>query len=243
MPNHITNELTAPAHVLAALAGPTELVDFEQIIPMPEVLKGEPSMHTIDWARVAMGVVNLKTLQVATPDPLAAFQRGAYGAASQRLEQHNLLRLMTEGPFPKDFRAEEFEQLLRCMRAIKETGYPSWYDWSVQNWGTKWNAYDINQLSPTCVRFDTAWSPPLQVIATLAQRFPTETVRIRWADEDFGSNVGDITLRDNKVLAGGRLTDGSPEAKELALELKHGGELPDYLQRVNGEIVYVEEDE
>ncbi len=36
MPNHITNRIFAPQHVIAALVGPKEFVDFNQIIPAPK---------------------------------------------------------------------------------------------------------------------------------------------------------------------------------------------------------------
>ena len=48
-------------------------------------------------------------------------------------------------------------------------GYDSWYEWSVDNWGTKW---DIGEVDEDCMvkspdgksvsfSFDTAWAPPL----------------------------------------------------------------------------------
>jgi len=45
-----------------------------------------------------------------------------------------------------------------------------WYDWRVQNWGTKWDAGDgrFND-DQTAFTFDTAWSPPLPIIKKLAE--------------------------------------------------------------------------
>lgn len=45
-----------------------------------------------------------------------------------------------------------------------------WYDWRVENWGTKWNGYDgtISDDGSTFT-FDTAWSPPLPIIKKLAE--------------------------------------------------------------------------
>jgi len=45
-----------------------------------------------------------------------------------------------------------------------------WYDWCIQNWGTKWRGYDgrFND-DQTAFSFDTAWSPPLPVIKKLAE--------------------------------------------------------------------------
>lgn len=28
---------------------------------------------------------------------------------------------------------------------IKKYGYADWYDWSIANWGTKWNAYNFDE--------------------------------------------------------------------------------------------------
>ena len=45
-----------------------------------------------------------------------------------------------------------------------------WYDWCIQNWGTKWSGYDgrFND-EQTAFSFDTAWSPPLPIIKKLAE--------------------------------------------------------------------------
>lgn len=38
-----------------------------------------------------------------------------------------------------------------------------WYRWNIDNWGTKWNAYDVEIYEDTIV-FYTAWAPPVQKI-------------------------------------------------------------------------------
>ena len=50
---------------------------------------------------------------------------------------------------------------------------PNWYDWRLQNWGTKWDVYethctriDANTLQLT---FYTAWSPPIFVYDKLVE--------------------------------------------------------------------------
>ena len=50
--------------------------------------------------------------------------------------------------------------------------YPlNWYDWSIENWGTKWNSECV-EIDGEDIRFETAWSPCLPVIEALAERFP-----------------------------------------------------------------------
>jgi hypothetical protein len=51
----------------------------------------------------------------------------------------------------------------------------AWWDWRVQNWGTKWDigweSYqdkaELNRNNAMCVNFQSAWSPPLEAYATL----------------------------------------------------------------------------
>ena len=50
--------------------------------------------------------------------------------------------------------------------------YPlNWYDWSNENWGTKWNADDV-LIDGDTIHFQTAWSSCDPVIAALARQFP-----------------------------------------------------------------------
>jgi hypothetical protein len=52
----------------------------------------------------------------------------------------------------------------------------NWYDWSVKNWGTKWNAcyVDVTFESDDEVhyQFETAWDYPHPIIRELRRKFP-----------------------------------------------------------------------
>ena len=52
---------------------------------------------------------------------------------------------------------------------------PNWYDWSVENWGTKWNSVDavVERISDTEIDyfFLTAWCPPVEIYLALVNRF------------------------------------------------------------------------
>ena len=72
-------------------------------------------------------------------------------------------------------------------------GKSNWYDWSLFNWGTKWNAYSSHLYSDNnTIEFDTAWSCPLPVLDKLAELCYEHKVSFtgKWADEDTGHNVG-----------------------------------------------------
>lgn len=75
-------------------------------------------------------------------------------------------------------------------RLIPETeNDPNWYEWRLQNWGTKWNAYEPFCYGDDFMQFDTAWSYPEQVVRALAKAVP-EDWTWAYADEDLGYNCG-----------------------------------------------------
>jgi hypothetical protein len=102
-----------------------------------------------------------------------------------------------------------------------EPGVICWYTWNVSAWGTKWNAYDA-KVGETTVQFDTAWSHPVPVVAALALRFPDVTLRVRYADEDLGYNLGEYTLKGSEVISRTALVEGSDEANDFAAMIKYG---------------------
>jgi hypothetical protein len=80
---------------------------------------------------------------------------------------------------------------------LNKIGYFNWYDWSNKCWGTKWNAYDVVR-SEDRVQFDTAWGCPYPVIEALSEKFPYETIKVLYADEDIGSNCGAFIIKNGE---------------------------------------------
>ena len=73
---------------------------------------------------------------------------------------------------------------------FKSTGITDqrWYDWRVQNWDTKWDAYDVavTDDDPECleIEFNTAWSPPEAVCNKIREDFPD--LAISWFYDEPG---------------------------------------------------------
>jgi hypothetical protein len=71
--------------------------------------------------------------------------------------------------------------------SLKEEG---WYEWSVENWGTKWNAdaqdWSITEdLSEVSFWFDSAWSPPIQLYNFMTENTDFD-VRAEYEEEGMG---------------------------------------------------------
>ena len=66
-----------------------------------------------------------------------------------------------------------------------------WYDWRLQNWDTKWDAYDVEVTDddPECteIEFNTAWSPPEAICHALREQYPD--VSISWFYDEPGCEI------------------------------------------------------
>lgn len=103
---------------------------------------------------------------------------------------------------------------------LHEPGIVCWYSWNVENWGTKWGGYstEIEPLPGDLCKltFQTAWSHPYPIIEKLAEMFPDEEFEVKYADEDFGSNL------DHYRVVNGDYVPIEHDPQELAAEILYG---------------------
>ena len=64
-------------------------------------------------------------------------------------------------------------------------GKNNWYHWSIDNWGTKWNAVDTRvELNDSSLyyTFDTAWDCPREIVNALMRMRKTilKDIKISW---------------------------------------------------------------
>lgn len=67
---------------------------------------------------------------------------------------------------------EQAKNQAKCAACQVKYGYKDWYDWSLGEWGTKWDASDVFAVKAKdtlFLNFDTAWSPPIELYKTLEQ--------------------------------------------------------------------------
>lgn len=126
---------------------------------------------------------------------------------------------------PKDFGKILFE-------AKTKYGGFCWYDWCVDNWGTKWEPQEcngsvlekadfkelppdiqetlskklseeeINDFSKLTIYYQTAWSTPGEFLKTLTDLFPSVYVVHEYADEDLGNNTDRWSIFNRDVVYG-----------------------------------------
>jgi hypothetical protein len=84
----------------------------------------------------------------------------------------------------------------------KKYGSDNWWDWSINNWGTKWDACESliynNDINFFCVSFDTAWGPPVEWIDNIMQDFPDLCFILEYSEEGMGFG-GRLTAQYNVI--------------------------------------------
>ena len=65
-----------------------------------------------------------------------------------------------------------------------------WYDWQIQNWGTKWEPaeVDVEQCDEELeITFNTAWSPPEDICRAIRNKYPD--VSVSWFYDEPGCEI------------------------------------------------------
>lgn len=101
----------------------------------------------------------------------------------------------------------------------------NWGNWCVQNWGTKWNAYNCStgfETDLAFITFDTAWAPPYPILAAFCNRFEIPFEH-RWSDE--GTNHWGVEMWDkdrdlDHIQRVSKRVDDEADKVRLCLELK-----------------------
>lgn len=101
--------------------------------------------------------------------------------------------------------AEDLRNVLEAMQQPAEAAF-DWYNWNIQNWGTKWDADNpklkVDPDAPpkyVTLRFETAWSPSLSVTQQFSVMFPTAVFEHTYGEPgcDFS---GCATYEDGSLL-------------------------------------------
>ena len=210
MPNHVTNRITYSGDRLRIKQMLDEIqndkygigtIDFNKVIPMPESLNIEAGSRTDKGLKAYKDFIYVRTL--GEPDKADLHIPEECEAAFLKMRS--------------DVNPEVFALGRIAFQNIKQYGAPTWYEWCIGNWGTKWNAYDYydseNYSENEDLRFQTAWSAPHPVIAALARKYPDISFSHEWADEDIGQNCG------RKEYANGLCTsEYYPESRKDCIE-------------------------
>ena len=243
MPNHVYNKLTGPKEVLEKYLTDGKF-DFRKILPIPKHAK-EPELP---W-EIYDELRNLNDTQ----------------------KSKIINELKTTG-----FLSTEKTKIELTEKTLKETidflkyNTMTQYDWQVNNWGTKWNAYNQSievdgniwveqyisseeaimiktkkQTETTgtemTIDFSTAWSPPYDLIHLLSKKEKC-VLQYEWIEEQGAACLGKETIESGIVTDCYKPDPWSKEAYELMFEWWGNGD--EFIWNdETGEYEYIEENE
>lgn len=209
MPNWVANSVRCDnIEVLGKLR------DFNRIIPMPLALeKTESGSNSSHYEKLVAAGLSFRDIIRPEHAPLcfARYGQDNYG------DTFNIYR-----PAPL---GEWLPHARRYHLCRSLYGYATWYDWCVDNWGTKWNSHQFRLESDGSCTFETAWAHPVPLINALSRQHPQLAFEVCYADEDLGTNAGRYSIKNGKWFDAGWVLDGSREAFELAFSFWGGEEL------------------
>lgn len=114
---------------------------------------------------------------------------------------------------------------------IKNYGYADWYDWQVNNWGTKWDITPYNPivvepltdgLYEISVGFDSAWAPPVKAMEKLYHRYKDRGLNV-WMEYFEGgcAFIGTCKSQDGDFVDDCREFSNSDELEDAIKDLDH----------------------
>lgn len=192
MPNWVFNYLTVRTEDKGLIIGKEHAVDFETLIPMPEELHNTVSGGDIEDC-MAYQYLNTHTKKEFLESKYSAKR---YYGITKSMEKSKMLQKLrkriSDNPhmFNNEFfdngehkhTPEEVGQYYLDLEA--KFGFTNWYEWSIANWGCKWNACYPSIVSEengiTCFQFDTPWGCPEEWLEELAKKIP---FHLSWEEE------------------------------------------------------------
>ena len=192
MPNHCFNQLVIQSiaedilDIMEFLEGGGSMIDFNKLVPMPE---------------------ELNDIQYMT----AGEDTYYYSVAKwQSSAECNLDKKPFDFPLLDWVKAHGLDSFT-IKRFERQYGTAKWYDWCVKNWGTKWNAYDVEYKlkavdelhNEITYKFMTAWMEPRPIMKALmnhlAQPGFDQDLEMRWRFVDEDDNFNGEVHHDDEI--------------------------------------------
>ena len=192
-------------------------IDLNKVIPMPSELNIEAEgLHTLLASRYSQDNDLIAAIQTVPEDVVASLTpanlKEFIASSCPKTSQATISRLET-------YSEESYGNFCQAIKNLRKFGYPSWYEWRVENWGTKWNAYQQSRTSANEFSFQTAWSHPSPIIDLLSKMFRSIVFRVKYADEDKGHNLGHYTIQSGVVTYRDDFEAGSQAAQRFSCDV------------------------
>lgn len=190
------------------------ILDFNKILPMPKDLCIEFSSRAND---------GLYIFYINQEDSVKEFLNNT-SFIKDSWKKENTEEIAAHMQKILNHYSNETDETLYCLgekqyNNIKKYGYINWYEWSIDNWGTKWNSNNlIIDEGGKSFSFETAWDPAIPVLLKLSELEPDIKFVVLYADEEIGVYTGYVIFTNGQIDHQGEYEDYSIDAKKLACD-------------------------
>lgn len=273
MPDHVTSFIVTENKkdyntLVEKLLNKEKEVDFNNIIPMPEPLKADlsPSLRDVltNMARIAVDedlpfAMNIRQQLASKQAVSITVSLGTQ--TNLDIFNHAFAEYKRESSKIKPLTQTQKEKTRKFFDNLVTYGYHSWYEWSINHWGTKWNAYQSNTKQVKvktqdkendlyCITFQTAWSTPDKILKALHKE-TNIPFTVYWFDEEaltgpydeidkedleYTENLNPVWIKDAGVII--RYNHAGLIQKQLTGKIKYSNQ-----KEIDAEINEHDEDE
>jgi len=127
------------------------------------------------------------------------------------------------------------EKLLEISGISDNYEVQGWYEWRLENWGTKWDVYETQctriNANTLQLYFYTAWSPPIPIFDKLVDM--GFEINARYLDEGWGY-IGEYTDGDDWVSTD--VESVVEDYPDLDLEFGIGERIAEYAEEIDNAV-------
>ncbi len=170
---------------------------FDKVIPMPkdlEVDKGSAGQYGLIYLYLDTNDYKIKSEINKVYKSLNIFNKD--------IERDPVYKRIISGT--KSYK--ESDDYNKCVNLAKKYisnykkyGYCTWYEWSCENWGTKWDLTDFDRNKDTMI-FLTAWDFAEKIMLELSKKYPKTIFECKYADEGIIENSAILSIKNGNIL-------------------------------------------
>lgn len=200
-------------------------LDFEKVIPMPKELNIEYGSRSSDGLSLYLTKMNPNCNYFGSAEDKAS--KDEFEIAKKQCELHSVTyeEMLSEEDvhrLTEKYKDKDLDYVLdlgkKCLENAGKYGAMNWYEWSVKNWGTKWNSCSTT-FDEKSISFDTAWDPALPIVQKMSEQNPDVPMAILYADEEIGCHTGYMLIKNGHIDFEGSFPDQSVDAFKEAFDL------------------------
>lgn len=200
MPNWCENRLTIQGnksilktcvnHIVTTNNDEVAFLDFNRIVPMPDSIKNAVSSN-LEYIAKAIYAYRVE----GNNDLILNYLDYQWVKELNISNADDLVKVFTN-KYEKELYVYFYNKIIH--------DHYTWYDWSLKNWGCKWNSSNTTLFvfEDQCkaeIMFDTPWCPPEALIKSLSLLYPA--LEFELAYEETSMDFGGVVTYVNGVIS------------------------------------------